>query len=199
MAPTAIYSYNTTETVKGLRFMYYVPIFVYRLPPHQTRIYADDFLRGNLNWIYSDEIERGWARVTNSVDHGGKPFVVNINEATKQNNTFRSALWTGSHLQVTLMSISPGEDIGLEIHPDVDQFLRIEQGQGVVEMGKSRDTLDYVQNVSDDSAIMVPAGIWHNVTNTGSAPLKLYSIYSPPNHPFGTIHATKVDAMKAEE
>lgn len=178
--------------------MYYVPFYGYRLPPYQTNMYADDFWRENLNWIYSDEIGRGWARATSSTDHGGNPFVININEATKQNNTFRSVLWTGSHLQVTLMSLRPGEDIGLEIHPHVDQFLRIEQGQGIVEMGKSRERLDFVQKVYDDFAIMVPAGTWHNVTNTGSVPLKLYSIYAPPNHPFGAVHITKADAMKAE-
>ena len=124
-------------------------------------------------------------------DYGPEPFVVNINEATKQNNTYRTALWTGTHLQVTLMSINVGEDIGLEMHPDVDQFLRIEQGQGIVQMGKSKDNLNFERNVYDDSAIMIPAGTWHNVTNTGTIPLKLYSIYAPPNHPFGTVHVTK--------
>jgi mannose-6-phosphate isomerase-like protein (cupin superfamily) len=124
--------------------------------------------------------------------------VVNINQAAKQNSTYRTALWTGNHLQVTLMSINVGEDIGLEIHPDVDQFLRIEQGQGVVQMGKSKNNLNFVRKVSDDSAIVVPAGTWHNVTNTGNIPLKLYSIYAPPHHPHGTVHVTKADAMAAE-
>ncbi len=132
-------------------------------------------------------------------DYGPKPFVVNINEATKQNNTYRSALWTGTHFQVTLMSLNVGEDIGLEMHPDVDQFLRIEQGQGIVQMGKSRDNLNFERNVYDDSAIMLPAGTWHNLTNTGTIPLKLYSIYAPPNHPFGTVHVTKADALAMEE
>ncbi|WP_046180262.1 cupin domain-containing protein [Domibacillus tundrae] len=132
-------------------------------------------------------------------DYGPKPFVVNINEATKQNNTYRTALWTGTHLQVTLMSLNVGEDIGLEMHPNVDQFLRIEQGQGIVQMGKSKDNLNFERNVYDDSAIMVPAGTWHNLTNTGNVPLKLYSIYAPPNHPFGTVHVTKADALAAEE
>ena len=127
-------------------------------------------------------------------DYGPEPFVVNINQAAKQNNTYRTALWTGKHLQVTLMSLNVGEDIGLEIHPNVDQFLRIEQGQGIVQMGKSKDNLNFVRNVYDDSAIMIPAGTWHNVTNTGNIPLKLYSIYAPPNHPFGTVHVTKADA-----
>ncbi|MCP1092610.1 cupin domain-containing protein [Bacillaceae bacterium OS4b] len=132
-------------------------------------------------------------------DYGPKPFVVNINEATKQNSTYRTALWTGKHLQVTLMSLNVGEDIGLEIHPNLDQFLRIEEGQGIVQMGKRKDNLDFVRNVYDDSAIMIPAGTWHNVTNTGNTPLKLYSIYAPPQHPLGTVHVTKEDAIAAEE
>ncbi|MCH7323303.1 cupin domain-containing protein [Solibacillus sp. MA9] len=131
-------------------------------------------------------------------DHGGEPFVVNINQVSKQNNNYRTAIWTGDHLQVTLMSINVGEDIGLEIHPSVDQFLRIESGQGLVQMGKSKDNLNIVKNVGDDYAIIVPAGTWHNVINTGNTPLKLYSIYAPPNHPFGTVHRTKADAEIAE-
>lgn len=127
-------------------------------------------------------------------DHGKEPFVVNINQAARQNNTFRTAIWTGDNLQVTLMSINVGEDIGLEVHPDVDQFLRIEEGQGFVQMGESRDQLNFVRHVYDDSAIMVPAGMWHNLTNTGNIPLKLYTIYAPPEHPFGTVHRTKADA-----
>lgn len=131
-------------------------------------------------------------------DYGKDPFVVNINEATRQNNTFRTALWTGEHLQVTLMSINVGEDIGLENHPNTDQFLRVEQGQGIVQMGDTQDNLTFKAQVSDDFAIMIPAGKWHNVTNTGNTPLKLYSIYAPPEHPFGTVHRTKAEAMAAE-
>ena len=124
-------------------------------------------------------------------DYGLTPFVININEATKQNNTYRTALWTGKHLKLTLMSINPGDDIGLEMHPNVDQFLRIEQGQGITQMGKTKDQLDFRRNVQDDFAIFIPAGTWHNLTNTGNVPLKLYSIYAPPNHPFGTVQPTK--------
>lgn len=131
-------------------------------------------------------------------DYGPEPFVVNINEATKQNNNYRTTLWTGNNLQVTLMSLKVGEDIGLEIHPNVDQFLRIEQGQGIVQMGKRKDNLNFVRKVYDDSAIMIPAGTWHNVTSTGNIPLKLYSIYAPPQHPLSTVHVTKADAMAAE-
>lgn len=127
-------------------------------------------------------------------DYGPQPFTINIDEATKQNNNFRTALWTGNHLQVTLMSINVGNDIGLENHPDTDQFLRIEEGQGIVRMGKNKDRLDFQAKVSDNFAIMVPAGTWHNLVNTGNKPMKLYSIYAPPKHPFGTVHETKADA-----
>ncbi|WP_240419115.1 cupin domain-containing protein [Paenibacillus periandrae] len=131
-------------------------------------------------------------------DYGGKPFVVDINEATKQNNTFRTAIWTGNNLQVVVMSINVGEDIGLEVHPSVDQFLRIEEGQGVIRMGPSKDNLNIEKRVYDNYAIMVPAGTWHNLINTGNTPLKLYTIYAPPQHPFGTVHKTKADAMAGE-
>ncbi|WP_342513998.1 cupin domain-containing protein [Sporosarcina sp. FSL K6-1522] len=131
-------------------------------------------------------------------DYGKEPLVINIDQAAKQNHTFRTALWTGNHLQVTLMSIDVGDDIGLELHSDVDQFLHIEEGTGLVQMGPSKEALHFVRHVSNGSAIMVPAGAWHNITNTGSIPLKLYTIYAPPEHPFGTIHKTKADAMAAE-
>ena len=130
------------------------------------------------------------------VDHGPKPFVVNIEEATRKNNNFRRALWTGEHLQVTLMSIRPGEDIGLEVHPNTDQFLRIEQGSGLVKMGSDKDNLDFQRRVFPGFAILVPAGEWHNVMNTGNVPLKVYSIYAPPQHPFGTVQRTKAEAEK---
>jgi mannose-6-phosphate isomerase-like protein (cupin superfamily) len=132
-------------------------------------------------------------------DYGPEPFVVNIEDATKQNNNFRIALWTGCHLQLTLMNIRVGEDIGLEMHPDVDQFIRIEEGQGIVKMGDNKDRLDFQRNVYDDYAIVIPAGKWHNLINTGCNPLKLYSIYAPPNHPYGTVHETKEDAKDHHE
>ncbi|WP_352420398.1 cupin domain-containing protein [Proteiniborus sp.] len=132
-------------------------------------------------------------------DYGPNPFVVNIEEAAKQNNNFRIALWTGSHLQLTLMSINVGEDIGLEVHPNLDQFVRIEKGQGLVKMGDRKDRLDFQRKVYDDYAFIIPAGKWHNLINTGNKPLKLYSIYAPPQHPFGTIHKTKKDAEEHHE
>lgn len=126
-------------------------------------------------------------------DHGPEPYVVNINEATKQNTNFRTALWTGKYLQLTLMSINPNEDVGLEIHYDVDQFIRIEEGQGYVLMGDSPDYMYFQERVYDDSVILIPAGKWHNLINIGCTPLKLYSIYAPPEHPHGTVHKTKED------
>ncbi len=132
-------------------------------------------------------------------DYGPEPFVVNIARATRRNQTFRTALWTGKYLQLTLMSIKVGEDIGLEIHPNTDQFLRIEQGRGLVKMGSSKDDLNFQRPVFANDAILVPAGTWHNLINTGNVPLKLYSIYAPPQHPRGTVHPTKADALAAEK
>ena len=132
-------------------------------------------------------------------DYGPEPFVINIENATNQNNTFRTALWTGSYLQLTLMSIPVGGEIGLEMHPDVDQFVRIENGEGIVKMGDRKDYLDFQQRVSDDFIFIIPAGKWHNLINTGNNPIKLYSIYAPPEHPRGTIHLTKADADAAEQ
>lgn len=129
-------------------------------------------------------------------DYGPQPLVLNIEKATKQNDTFRTALWTGAHLQVTLMSIKPGEEIGVEMHQKTDQFLRIEQGQGLVKMGYRREELTMQAPVSDGDAIIVPAGTWHNVINKGTIPLKLYSIYAPPQHPHGTVHRTRADAAE---
>lgn len=144
-----------------------------------------------MEWLYRDTQEE-------IRDYGGKPLVINIQEASKVNNTYRTALWTGEHLQVTLMSIGVGDDIGLEVHPNTDQFLRIEEGEGIVQMGDSQDQLNFQVAAYDDFAIMIPAGKWHNLTNTGDKPLKLYAIYAPPEHPFGTVHPTKAAAMAAE-
>lgn len=132
-------------------------------------------------------------------DYGPQPFVINIEDAAKQNNNFRTALWTGKHFQVTLMSIDVGEDIGLEIHPHTDQFIRVEDGEGIVKMGENKCNLNYQKRVSDDDAIMIPAGTWHNVINTGDQPLKVYVIYAPPQHPRGTVHKTKAAAEAAEK
>lgn len=123
-------------------------------------------------------------------DNGPNPYVINIEQATLQNQTFRTALWTGENLQLTVMSIEPGDDIGLEVHDDHDQFLRIEQGEALVKMGKTEQDLRE-WNARDDDAIFVPAGAWHDVINVGTVPLKIYSIYAAPEHPHGTVHQTK--------
>lgn len=133
-----------------------------------------------------------------SMDQGSEGYVVNIRNMARENNTFRTAVWTGNHLQVTVMRIPVGEDIGLEVHPDGDQFIRIEEGEGIVRMGNMKNNLNMEQSVYGGYAIMIPAGKWHNVINTGNRPLKLYTIYAPPEHPYGTVHNTKQEAMAAE-
>lgn len=132
-------------------------------------------------------------------DYGAEPFVFDIEAYTKENNTFRTALWTGKHMQMTLMSLKSGEEIGLEQHNELDQFIRIEEGDGTVYMGDSRDALNFQRAVEDDFAFFIPAGKWHNLVNTGDKPLKLYSIYTPTEHPHGTIHSDKAAALAAEK
>lgn len=127
-------------------------------------------------------------------DYGPNPLVINIENATTDNNTFRTALWTGTYMQVTLMSIEPGEDIGLEMHSDIDQFIHIEVGKGYVKMGESKEHLDFKATIYEDCAIIIPAGMWHDLFNTGTETIKLYSIYAPPAHPFGTVHTTHEDS-----
>lgn len=131
-------------------------------------------------------------------DQGPAPFVVDIERATVDNDAYRDTLWTGRYLQLTVMAIAPGDDIGLEVHHDHDQFLRLESGRARVQMGPAADDLSFDELVADDFAVFVPAGSWHNLTNVGSEPLKLYSIYAPPEHPHGTVHQTRADAEAAE-
>jgi len=129
----------------------------------------------------------------NITDTGPNPLIVNIEDATLENENYRTTLWTGTKLQVTLMAIQPGHDIGLEVHEDHDQFLRIEEGEATVYLGDARDSLK-TQLAHKDDIVIVPAGKWHNLVNGGNEPLKLYSIYAPAEHPHGTVHATKADA-----
>jgi mannose-6-phosphate isomerase-like protein (cupin superfamily) len=131
-------------------------------------------------------------------DIGPDPYVINIEELTKQNDKFRVAKWTGTNMQMTVMAIQPGDDVGLEVHEDHDQFLRIEEGSAKVVMGPSPDNLSHEWMAEDDWAVFVPAGTWHNIINTGENALKLYSIYSPPEHPHGTVHNDKAEAEAAE-
>ena len=125
-------------------------------------------------------------------------WVGDIGDATLRNDTFRTVVFTGEHVQLTVMRLGPGEDIGREAHPDRDQFLRIESGTGRAEFGRTEDAVEETHDVRDDWAIVVPAGVWHNVVNTGEGELKLYSLYAPPEHPDGTVHRRKADAEAAE-
>ena len=119
-----------------------------------------------------------------------KGFVDDIEDLTEDNEDFRRVLYTGKHLQLVLMALRPGEEIGEEVHDDRDQFFRVEEGEGTV-------VIDGVRHaVEDDDAIVVPAGARHNVINTGSAPLKLYTLYGPPEHREGVVHATKADVRE---
>ena len=117
-----------------------------------------------------------------------KGYCDNIEQRTVENDNFRQVLYTGKHLQLVVMTLPPGCDIGEEVHDDRDQFFRFEEGKGVVD-------IDGVENpVEDDFAVIVPAGARHNVRNTGSEPLRLYTVYGPPEHLDGVVHATKADA-----
>lgn len=121
-------------------------------------------------------------------------YCANIEEKTLANEYFREVLYTGSFTQLVVMCLAPGEEIGLEVHDAIDQFFRFEKGEGKVII----DETEY--KVKDDSAIIVPAGAKHNIINTSlSEKLKLYTLYSPPNHPDKTIHPTKKEALEAEE
>jgi len=125
-------------------------------------------------------------------------WIDNIERRTIDNDTFRTVLFTGAHTQLTVMSLQAGEEIGREVHDHLDQFLRVEQGRGRLELGRTEKEIDETHEVSDDWAMIIPAGTWHNVVNIGDSELKLYSLYSPPEHPDGTVHRTKAEADAAE-
>jgi mannose-6-phosphate isomerase-like protein (cupin superfamily) len=120
-------------------------------------------------------------------------YVTDIEEKTEANEYFRQVLFTGKYSQLVVMALQPGEDIGLEVHPNVDQFFRIEEGHGKVVIDGEES------EIKDGTAVVVPAGSEHNIMNTGEETLRLYTIYSPPNHPDGTVHKDKAEAMAAEE
>lgn len=120
-------------------------------------------------------------------------FIGNIEDRTEWNQDFRRVLFTGAHVQLVLMAVGPGDELGEEVHPDTDQFFRIEEGKGEVWIDGQRTP------VEEDMAIVVPAGARHNLKNTGHKALKLYTLYAPPQHPDGTVHRTKADALAAEQ
>ena len=117
-------------------------------------------------------------------------YIDNIDRATVANDDFRRTLYTGKYLQLVLMTLQPGEEIGEETHEDHDQFFRIEEGSGEVHIDKKATPIE------EDFAVIVPAGALHNVVNTGDKPLRLYTIYGPPEHKEGTVHATKADEQE---
>jgi|TARA_R110001606_G_scaffold74406_1_gene172348 mannose-6-phosphate isomerase-like protein (cupin superfamily) len=120
-------------------------------------------------------------------------FVDNIEALTEQNDDFRRVLYTGHNLQLVVMTLQPGDEIGMEVHDDRDQFFRIEEGSGEIWIdGKAN-------KVKADDGVIVPQGANHNVVNTGTEPLRLYTIYGPPEHIDGTVHATAADAEKEHE
>jgi mannose-6-phosphate isomerase-like protein (cupin superfamily) len=131
-------------------------------------------------------------------DCGAKPFVTDVCSAARKNCNYRTALWTGNHLQMTLMCIPAGGDIGLEVHHDTDQCLLVECGSGKAVMGESENCLNFCCPVCENTCVFVPAGTWHNIINTGCTPLKIVSTYAPPHHPHGTVHRTKCDAEEYE-
>ncbi len=120
-------------------------------------------------------------------------FVDDIEELTEENKDFRRVLYTGNYLQLVLMALKPGEEIGEEVHTDRDQFFRVEKGKGEIVIDGKKT------NVKSDDAMLVPAGARHNVINTGDKPLKLYTLYGPPEHKDGVVRATKAEAEASEE
>jgi mannose-6-phosphate isomerase-like protein (cupin superfamily) len=119
-------------------------------------------------------------------------FLDDIEQQTERNRDFRRVMFTGPYLQLVLMTLQPGEDIGEEVHNDTDQFFRVEQGEGEVVID------GYARPIDDGTAIVIPAGARHNVVNTGRKPLRLYTLYAPPHHADGTVHRTRADAELAE-
>lgn len=133
------------------------------------------------------------------IDNGPNPNAFDIEAGTVENTNYRTVAWTGKYLQVTLMSIPVGSSIGLEVHPETDQFLRVDAGQGRCEMGPSKDEVTFTQDVEDGWSIQVPAGMWHDVINTGDEPLQVYAVYAPVHHAQGIVQATAEDAEADEE
>lgn len=132
-------------------------------------------------------------------DNGPEPSVFDLETETTSNENYRTVAWTGKYLQVTLMSIPVGASIGLEAHPETDQFLRLDAGTGRVRMGPTKDEIALEQDVEDGWAIMVPAGTWHDVVNTGDEPMRLYAVYAPVHHSPGIVQPTADDAEHDEQ
>ena len=135
----------------------------------------------------------------NIKDIGPKPNAFDLENATKDNPNYRTVAWTGKYLQLTLMSIPVGASIGLEVHPETDQFLRLDAGKGHVKIGPSKDTFTFEKDVEDGWCMMIPAGSWHDVVNTGDEPMQLYAVYAPVHHAAGKVQPTAADAQRDEK
>ena len=132
-------------------------------------------------------------------NHSASGGVVALAKATLYNRYFRKEMWTGEHLQITVMCIPVGGEVGKEIHEDLDQMLVVVQGSASVFMAKQDGELPFVGEANEGSGILVPARTYHNVINDGRIPLKMFSVYAPPKHPVGTLQPTKEDADREEK
>ena len=124
-------------------------------------------------------------------DNGNKPCVIPLKKLTYLNDNYRVAVWTGTHLQITVMNILPNDDIGGEVHENLDQFLYIERGRAKVLIGESKDKLSVMQYAGEGEGILIPANNWHDVINVGMSDLKVFSVYAPVQHPYGTVQENK--------
>lgn len=134
----------------------------------------------------------------NIINSGDKPTLLNLNNVARANRFYRKEIWTGEYLQLTVMSIPVGGEVGLEMHNENDQMIGVEYGVASVYTGATKQGVKFMGNVNSDYAIIIPAGTWHNIINDGNVPLKLYSVYAPPHHPKGTVHKTKFDSDLAD-
>ena len=126
-------------------------------------------------------------------EHGGDVYSFNVGKAAYRNQNFRESVWTGKYLQMTLMSIHTGQDIGIEIHKDTDQYIRVEYGYALAVTGSNPECLDNKIKIHAGEAIFIPAGTYHNIINIGRCALKLSSVYAPPHHPKCTVQKNKSD------
>jgi mannose-6-phosphate isomerase-like protein (cupin superfamily) len=124
-------------------------------------------------------------------------WVGDIETLTRENTNFRTVLYTAGNLQLTVMCLATGEEVGLEMHDHLDQFIRVESGSARVTLGPSETEIEIAHDIADDWAMIIPSGTWHNVINTGMDELRFYSLYAPPEHPDGAVHVTKADADAA--
>lgn len=127
----------------------------------------------------------------NQIDLGPTPSIINIEKRTEENSNYKKALWTGNNIQLILMSIPIGENTGIETSPNTEQFIKIEEGRALVELGPDINNLSVQKEINSDYALIIPAGTYYKITNINNEPLKLYSIYSPTNYKKGTINITK--------